>query len=262
MARRIKLVLEYDGTGLSGWQRQNNGPTVQAHLEDALARMVGAKTPIQGASRTDAGVHARAQVAHFTTESDIPTYGFRRGLNSHLPPAIAVVACARVADDFHARFSARGKYYRYQVLNRQSRSPLQRDRAWHRPRQLDLAAMAQAGTHMCGERDFSAFRAAGCSARTTVRAVHEVRVAEAEPGLIGIDVTGNAFLRNMVRIMAGTLVAVGEGRLSADDLPGILASGDRTRAGQTAPAQGLTLMRVFYDREPVIDTGPVRAPRK
>ena len=111
--RRIKLVVEYDGTGLSGWQRQANGPTVQAHLEDALERMVGVSTPIQGASRTDAGVHARAQVAHFSTESTISAHGFRRGLNSHLPPTIAVIACEQVEADFHARFSARGKLFRY-----------------------------------------------------------------------------------------------------------------------------------------------------
>ena len=251
--RRIKLVVEYDGTGLSGWQRQANGPTVQAHLEDALERMVGVPTPIQGASRTDAGVHARAQVAHFSTASSISAYGFRRGLNSHLPPTIAVVACEQVAPDFHARFSARGKHYRYLLLSRPDRSPLIRARAWHRPRALDLPAMRQAALHMPGERDFSAFRAAGCAARTAVRAVHDVRVTTLEPEVIAIDVTGNAFLRNMVRIMAGTLVAVGEGRLDADQLPDILARGERTRAGQTAPAHGLTLMQVFYERIPSIE---------
>lgn len=254
--RRIKLVVEYDGTGLSGWQRQNNGPTVQAHLEDALERMVGAKTPVQGASRTDAGVHARAQVAHFTTDSAIPTYGFRRGLNSYLPESVAVVACEQVAPDFHARFSARGKHYRYMLLSRPERSPMWRHRAWHRPRSLDVPAMVRAAEHMRGERDYRAFRAAGCSAKTTVRAVHEVRISTgataSHAGLIFIDVTGNAFLRNMVRIMAGTLVAVGEGRLCADQVPEILDSGDRTRAGQTAPAAGLTLMQVFYERAPVI----------
>lgn len=250
--RRLKLVIEYDGTGLSGWQRQDNGPTVQAHLEDALQRMVGAPTRIQGASRTDAGVHARAQVAHFDTDSAIPTYGFRRGLNSHLPPTIAVIGCEQVAPEFHARFSARGKHYRYLVFNRPERSPLYRERAWHRPRPLDIADMARAGELMCGERDFSAFRAAGCSAHTAVRAVREVRVRAIESGVIAIDVTGNAFLRNMVRIMAGTLVAVGVGRVRAADVPEILASGERARAGQTAPAHGLRLMRVFYEREPMI----------
>ncbi|MEM9489116.1 MAG: tRNA pseudouridine(38-40) synthase TruA [Myxococcota bacterium] len=253
--RTLKLTIEYDGTGLVGWQRQKNGLSVQQHIEDAVAAMVGRPTPVQGASRTDAGVHALGQVAHLRTTSTIPCHGFRRGLNTHLPPAIAIVACQEVSEHFHARFSARGKHYRYTVLTRPERSPLVHERAWHRPRPLDTAAMDRAARHMIGERDFSAFRAAGCTAATATRAVTAIAIRRpapdiTPPGLLWIDVRGNAFLRNMVRIMAGTLVAVGEGRLAADDIPTILTNRDRTRAGQTAPARGLTLMRVFYDPSP------------
>ncbi len=245
--RTIKLVLEYDGTGLCGWQRQKNGPSVQAHLEAAIARMVGQPVVVGGASRTDAGVHALGQVAHFHTDSTIPSYGFRRGLNSYLPAQIAVVACDDTAPGFHARFDARGKHYRYALLTRPERSPLHHHRAWHCPRPLDFDAMRAAAGHMLGERDFSAFRAAGCTARTPHRRVTEVTITRPSPTLAHIDVRGNAFLRNMVRIMAGTLVDVGLGRINPDHIPAILGAGARDRAGRTAPPGGLTLMEVFYE---------------
>jgi tRNA pseudouridine38-40 synthase len=244
--RTIRLVLEYDGTGLAGWQRQHNGPSVQQHLEEALAAMVGTPTAVTGASRTDAGVHALGQVAHFHTDKAIPVHGFRRGLNALLPPSIAVVDSAEAAPGFHARFHSRGKHYRYTLLTRPDRSPLWRDRAWHRPRPLDLAAMERAAAHMLGERDFVAFRASGCTARSTRRRVDTIRFTRERGDLLHLDVYGNAFLRNMVRIMAGTLVDVGEGRLGADEIPAILDSRDRTRAGRTAPPGGLTLVAVFY----------------
>jgi tRNA pseudouridine38-40 synthase len=246
-ARRVRLVLEYDGTALSGWQRQDNGPTVQGHLEEALARMTGAPTAVTGASRTDAGVHALGQVAHFDTDGRIPLHGFRLGLNSHLPPSIAVVAADEVAADFHARFSAVGKHYRYAILTRSSRSPIQARFAWHRagPR-LDLGAMRDAARHLVGERDFSAMRAAGCTARTATRRVDQIAIGEPSPGRLELDVRGNAFLRNMVRIMVGTLVDVGEGRFTPAQVGEIMASRDRTRAGQTAPAHGLCLVEVMY----------------
>lgn len=244
--RNLKLTLEYDGTGLSGWQRQENGPTVQAHLEEALASLVGRATRVTGASRTDAGVHALGQVASFHTDSEIPTLGIRRGLNSKLPPAIAVVDAVEVPAEFDARRSSRGKHYRYRVLARPDRSPIRRLTCWHQPRPLDLAAMREAAPALVGEHDFSAFRASGCTALTAIRRVTEIEISQPEPGLVIFDVRGNAFLRNMVRIMAGTLVEVGVGRLQASQLPEILASRDRTRAGQTAPACGLTLVEVFY----------------
>ncbi len=243
----MRLVLEYDGTGLCGWQRQDNGPTVQAHLEDALARMTGAPTAVLGASRTDAGVHALGQVASFETAARIPCDGFRMGLNSILPPAISVVAADDAPPGFHPRFSATGKHYRYSLLTRSSRSPLLRHRAWHRPgARLDLGAMRATASHLLGERDFSALRAAGCTARTAVRRIDEIAIGEPAPHRIEVDVRGNAFLRNMVRILVGTLVEVGEGRFTPSQVAEIVKSGDRTRAGQTAPAHGLCLVEVLY----------------
>jgi tRNA pseudouridine38-40 synthase len=244
--RHIRLVLEYDGAGLCGWQRQANGPSVQQHVEDALARILGHPAPVAGASRTDAGVHARGQVASFRTSRPIPLHGIRRGLNSLLPPAIAVVDAAEVADDFHPRFSAVGKHYRYALLIRPDRSPRWRGRAWHRPHRLDPGRLADAPRSLLGEHDFAAFRAAGCTARTTRRRIDAIDVVDLDDGVIAVDVRGNAFLRNMVRIVIGTLVEVAEGRRQALEVREILESRDRTRAGQTAPAHGLELMQVFY----------------
>jgi tRNA pseudouridine38-40 synthase len=170
----------------------------------------------------------------------------RRGLNSLLPPAIAVVDAREVPAEFHPRFSANGKHYRYLLLARPDRSPILATRAWHRPVPLDTDAMREAATAFPGERDFSALRAAGCTARTTRRNIEEVALSSPEPGVVAVDVRGNAFLRNMVRILVGTLVDVGEGRLQAAQIPEILASRDRTRAGQTAPPQGLYLVSVRY----------------
>jgi tRNA pseudouridine38-40 synthase len=232
--RHIRLVVEYDGTSLCGWQRQANGPTVQGHLEDALAQLLQHPAPLTGASRTDAGVHARGQVASFRTERPIPLHGIRRGLNSLLPATIAVRDVVEVPEDFHPRFSATGKHYRYTILTRTDRAPRWRDRAWHHPEALDLDAMR------------AAFRAAGCSARTTRRRIDQVTVAPSQDLLV-VDVCGNAFLRNMVRILVGTLTEVGTGRRSASQVSEIIASKDRTKAGITAPACGLELVEVRYD---------------
>jgi tRNA pseudouridine38-40 synthase len=173
--------------------------------------------------------------------------GVRQGLNGLLPPAIAVVDAAEVPDDFHPRFSATGKHYRYTLLARPDRSPLWRRRAWHRVRPLDLAALRAAAGALLGEHDFAAFRAAGCSARTTTRRLDGIEVTGEEPDVIHVDVRGNAFLRHMVRIVVGTLVEVAEGRRPIDEVAEILRSRDRTRAGQTAPAHGLELMAVHYE---------------
>ena len=250
--RHIRLVVEYDGTALCGWQRQANGPTVQGYLEAALGKLLAHEVAVVGASRTDAGVHARGQIASFRTERAIPLHGIRRGLNSLLPSAIAVADAAEVPDDFHPRFSATGKHYRYLVLTRSERSPRWRDRAWHHPGALDLAAMRQAAAALIGEHDFAAFRAAGCTAKRTVRRIDEIGISGGEgeagnPCLVAFDVRGNAFLRNMVRIVVGTLVEVGAGRRPIEQVAEILASLDRTRAGITAPPHGLELMSVRYD---------------
>jgi len=247
--RHIRLVVEYDGTGLCGWQRQANGPTVQGHLEAALATLLSHEVAVAGASRTDAGVHASGQVASFRTERAIALHGIRRGLNSLLPAAIAIVSATDAADDFHPRFSATGKHYRYLLFTRAERSPRWRDRAWHHAQPLDRAAMQGAAAALVGEHDFAAFRAAGCTARTTVRRIDQIDVAElpGEPAIVAVDVRGNAFLRNMVRIVVGTLVEVGQGRRPLGQVAEILAARDRTKAGITAPARGLELVSVRYD---------------
>lgn len=244
--RHIRLVVEYDGSQLHGWQRQANAPTVQQHLEEALAQLLTHEVTVSGASRTDAGVHARGQVASFRTERDIPLHGIRRGLNSMLPDAIAIRDAAEVADDFHPRHSATGKHYRYTILARPDRSPIYRERAWHHALPLAVADMQRAAEALVGEHDFSAFRAAGCAAKTPIRRIDAIAITR-DGELLDIDIRGNAFLRNMVRIVVGTLAEVGSGVRPIAQVAEILASRDRGLAGITAPAHGLTLVEVRYD---------------
>jgi tRNA pseudouridine38-40 synthase len=220
---------------------------VQQHLEEALAKLLTHDVQVVGASRTDAGVHARGQVASFRTERDIPLHGIRRGLNSMLPESIAVRDASEVPEAFHPRFSATGKHYRYSILMRNERSPRYRDRAWHHPDPLNLGAMQDGAKALIGEHDFSAFRAAGCAAKTTLRRVDVIALTRAQPYLLELDIRGNAFLRQMVRIIVGTLTEVGMGKRPAAQVAEILASKDRTLAGVTAPAHGLELIEVRYD---------------
>jgi tRNA pseudouridine38-40 synthase len=256
--RHIRLRVEYDGTGLSGWQRQDNGATVQGHLETALAKLLQHDVAVTGASRTDAGVHARGQVASFRTERPVPLHGIRRGLNSMLPAQIAIAEVTDAPDDFHPRFSATGKHYRYLLLTRDDRDPRWRDRAWHHPAALDREAMRGGAAALIGEHDFAAFRAAGCTAKRTVRRIERIEVLDLPADLPGassvlaVDVHGNAFLRNMVRILVGTLVEVGRGQRPAAQVAEILASRDRTKAGITAPAHGLELVEVRYDGRKIL----------
>jgi tRNA pseudouridine38-40 synthase len=247
VVRHIRLVVEYDGSELHGWQRQTGVPTVQQHLEEALAKLLQHETPVAGASRTDAGVHARGQVASFRTEKPIPLHGIRRGLNSLLPESISIRDAAEVPEDFHPRFSATGKHYRYTILARPDRSPRWRRRAWHHSEPLNLHAMHDASRALLGEHDFAAFRAAGCTARTTMRRVDSITFTRLHPDLLEVDIRGNAFLRMMVRIVVGTLTEVGTGRRPASQVAEILASKDRTQAGKTAPPHGLELICVHYD---------------
>lgn len=251
--RNIRLVVEYDGSSLCGWQRQANDPTVQGHLEAALAKLLQHEVAVTGASRTDAGVSARGQVASFRTDRAIPLHGIRRGLNSLLPDTIAVSDAREAPDDFHPRFSATGKHYRYTMLVRPDRSPRWRDRAWHHPEPVDLEAMRAGASMLLGEHDFASFRAAGCTARTTIRRIDAVDFTAApdpeDPTalIVTCDVRGNAFLRMMVRIVVGTLTEVGTGRWTPAQVAEILAAKDRTKAGKTAPAHGLELVSVRYD---------------
>jgi len=244
--RNIRLVIEYEGTRYAGWQVQPDVPTVQGMLTRSLARLTGEAVELTGASRTDAGVHAYAQVANFRTASEIPARGIQRGLNSMLPGDIVVKDASDVSDDFCARRSSVGKVYLYRIFNLDYPPALLRRWAWHVSRPLDVDAMRQGAVHLVGEMDFSAFCAAGSDAEHPVREVTSVEVASSGEGLIEVEVRGTAFLRHMVRIMVGTLVEVGLGKLQPDAIPGLIEGRDRRAAPRTAPPSGLFLAKVVY----------------
>ena len=244
-ARVHRIVIEYDGTDFSGWQRQPGMRTVQGVVEDAIREMTGEAVFVRGAGRTDAGVHAAAQVASFPLVARIAPYGLVRGLNSNLPDDVAIIDAAEVGDDFDARFSARGKVYRYTVWNHAIRSPRLARTAWHVRQPLDVAAVHDAAARLVGEHDFRAFRAANCERRTTRRILRRLDV-DHQGTLLTFDVEATAFLKNMVRILVGTLVDVGRGRIGPDAVSRMLETGDRAAGGMTAPPQGLTLVRVIY----------------
>jgi tRNA pseudouridine38-40 synthase len=243
--RKLRLVVEYDGTDFSGWQRQLGQRTVQATLEDAIAKLLGEKVVVGGAGRTDAGVHAAGQVANVALVSRIPALGLMRGLNTVLPRDVAVVDAADVPATFDARFNARGKVYRYRIWNHVTRSPLHDRNSWHCKRPLDLEAMRAAARVLCGEHDFRGFRASDCERFHTVRVIRRFDVAK-QGALIELDVEATAFLKNMVRILAGTLADVGRGKRDIAAVLRALETGDRTAGGVTAPAHGLTLLAVIY----------------
>jgi tRNA pseudouridine38-40 synthase len=243
--KTIRLTVEYDGTDYVGWQIQPNGRSVQEVLETALNRVLATPVRVHSAGRTDAGVHARGMVAHFETAADLPLAAYREGLNRLLPMDVAVREAAEAPEGFHARFNARGKWYRYAIHSAAVRSPLLGRSAWHLRSALDLAAIERAAQDFVGRHDFAAFRAAGCDARTTVREIYSLQLAQ-QGELLFIDVRGEGFLRNMVRVMVGTLVEIGTGRRPATDVAQLLLGGCREKAGRTAPAHGLCLMEVWY----------------
>lgn len=248
--KTILLTVEYDGTAYAGWQTQPNGIAVQQVLEEALARLLKEPVAVTSSGRTDAGVHAAGMAACFRTEKSLPLRAYADGLNALLPPDIAVRDAVEMTPEFHPRRDAERKHYRYTILNAPRRSPLLRTRAWHVREPLNLEAMTRAAEYLVGEHDFAAFRAANCGARTTRRRIFSLQVRR-DGELVVIDVHGGGFLKNMVRIIAGTLVEVGLGRRSADSVPELLASGQRPAAGATAPPQGLCLMTVTFGAPPV-----------
>lgn len=246
---RVACVVEYDGAGFRGWQVQQAGTrTVQALVERALARVADAPVETVCAGRTDTGVHATGQVIHFDTTAIRPDKAWVMGTNDHLPPDIAIRDALAVPDEFHARYGAVARSYRYVILEGWNRPALWRARAAWSHRGLDAAAM-QAGAHrLVGEHDFSSFRAAACQATHPVRTVHVLDVARAGAA-ITIDVRANAFLHNMVRIIAGVLMAVGRGERPPEWVAEVLACRDRTQAGVTAPPQGLYFLGPTYPPE-------------
>ncbi len=243
--RNIRLTIEYDGTAYHGWQSQINAVTVQDVLTAAVGSLTGEKCSLTGSSRTDTGVHALGQVCNFYTESAIPADKFAFALNTLLPEDVVVRKSEEVSEDFHSRFSAVGKKYRYLFFNSTFPSALMRNRAYHVYYPMDAGAMRQAAEYFTGTHDFVAFSAAGSSVKTTVRTISEATI-ERDGELIEFSVVGDGFLYNMVRILAGTLVEVGVGRLKPDAVPAIIAGLDRRKAGRTAPAHGLYLVEVYY----------------
>jgi tRNA pseudouridine38-40 synthase len=244
---RYKLTIEYDGGPFVGWQRQDNGPSIQAALEEAVTAFCGERVPVQGAGRTDAGVHALGQVAHLDLAGEKPADTLRAALNHHLKPQpIAVVEAETVPGDFHARFSATWRRYRYRILNRRAPPAFDRGRVWHVPVPLDDQAMADAALVLVGRHDFNSFRSASCQAPSSLKTLDLLQVGR-DGNEIAIDVGARSFLHNQVRILVGTLQLVGRGQWTRSDVEQALEARDRTRAGPTAPPQGLCLIEVRYD---------------
>ena len=250
--RTLKLTLSYDGTRLVGWQRQTAGDSVQGVLEDALARFEGGPVTVHGAGRTDAGVHALGQVASVEVTFGHDAATLARALNAQLPEDVRVLAVEDAAPGFHARFDARSKTYRYCIRNGPVASPFERAFVWHVPQPLDLEAMRQSASRLLGRHDFSAFRSIGTEVPDAVRTLHASAIVETAGAgdsgrLLTYEVTGDGFLRHMVRAIVGTLVEVGRGWRDPAQMDALLQSRDRARAGATAPPHGLFLVRVVYD---------------
>jgi len=243
---RYKLLIEYDGALFVGWQVQDNGLSVQGVLMAAVAAFCGEQVPVQGAGRTDAGVHALGQVAHIALAKAWDTDTIRDAINAHLRPyPVAVLAAEGVADDFDARFSARTRHYVYRIINRRADLALDAGRAWRIPRPLDASAMREAARPLVGRHDFTTFRAAECQAKSPVKTLDRLDV-ERDRDEVRIHASARSFLHHQVRSMVGSLVQVGEGRWSADDLARALAARDRRACGPVAPPDGLYLVKVDY----------------
>jgi len=245
---RVRLTVEFDGTRYAGWQRQLNGLSVQQVVEESLAQIIESPVGTVSSGRTDAGVHALGMTVHFDSPRELPMSAYREGLNRLLPADVVVREAVAVADDFHARFSAVGKWYRYSLYTSAVRSAVHAHRCWHVRRSLDLERMQLAARQLLGEHDFAAFTVSGCDAATTVRRIDHLRVRR-EGEFVHLDVVGSGFLRYMVRRLVGTLVEIASGRRAPASLEGLLDNPGGELAGATAPPQGLCLMRVRYPGE-------------
>jgi tRNA pseudouridine38-40 synthase len=246
---RYRLTLEYDGGPFAGWQRQENGPSVQAALEEAIRKLSDESVTVIGAGRTDAGVHALAQVAHFDLEKTFAPAKLRDAVNHHLrPDPVCVLDAEITAPDFHARFCANARHYLYRILNRRSPPVLERGRVWHVARALESDAMHAAAQHLVGQHDFTTFRAAECQAQSPVKTLDALRVRRAGEE-IHIEAKARSFLHHQMRSIAGTLKLVGEGKWRPRDVAAALEARERARCGPVAPAEGLYLVRVDYPAE-------------
>jgi tRNA pseudouridine38-40 synthase len=243
--RNIKLTLEFDGTFYAGWQRQINGIAVEQKVREAIKKLTGEEPDLIGCSRTDAGVHARGYICSFKTECTIPAVRMKFALNNILKDDIVVLESEEVYDEFHARFSAKGKRYTYTICNREIPTAIGRNYVYFFKRALNTDRMEAATAFLVGKHDFSSFKNSNSLVRSNIRTIFDLTVSRIGD-MVTISVTGDGFLYNMVRIIAGTLIEVGLGDISPEDMENILKSKDRTKAGRTAPASGLCLEEVFY----------------
>jgi tRNA pseudouridine38-40 synthase len=246
MLKNFKITIEYDGTSYHGWQRQKTDRTIQEEIEKAVLTITGQQVSLTGSGRTDAGVHAYAQVANFKCETNLGPQDLFRGLNSLTADDIVIKGCEEVDASFHARYDVKSKIYVYKVKNRPDPAAIGRQYAWHIRKDLNLDAMRAASAHLIGSHDFKAFEGAGSPRAHTTRSVFKARLVEAPDGYLAFEIEADGFLRFMVRNIVGTLVDVGLGKISPADFKGILESKNRDQAGATAPAYGLFLKNVNY----------------
>ncbi|MCK4462802.1 MAG: tRNA pseudouridine(38-40) synthase TruA [Candidatus Omnitrophica bacterium] len=243
--RNIKLTIEYDGTDYCGWQSQINGPSIQDFVEKALRGFLHERVKVIGAARTDSGVHAKCQVANFKTTSKLALKNIQKAINGNLPKDIVIVGIKRVDEGFHAQFSAKSKIYRYAIYNREERSPFFDKFSVRVPLKLDIEAMKKGTRPLLGRHDFSSFKGSKGVTKTQVRTIKKVSIKRRNNFII-IDIEANGFLYNMVRNIVGTLIEIGRGKVKPAGMKKILSARDRSKAGPTAPARGLTLIRVEY----------------
>ena len=244
--RNIKLTIEYDGKDFNGWQKQPNKLNIQGTIEQAIKSITGEDVELNASGRTDAGVHALGQVANFKTNSQIPIEKFSIAINSKLKKSIVIKKAEEVDERFHSRLSCKKKTYRYIINNSEEGSAIYRNLETHVPQKLDVDNMKEAVKYFEGEHDFKAFKASGTSSKNSVRTIYEAKVYQNEEKIY-IELTGNGFLYNMVRIIAGTLVEVGIGKIEPKDIPEIIKEGKREKAGKTLPPNGLYLVKVMYE---------------
>ena len=243
---KYKIIVEYDGTDFVGWQKQENGPSIQSSLEDAIKKITSEIVNVFGAGRTDSGVHAKGQVAHFEFSKNISLDNIRDGINQHLRPLpIAILDVKEVDDDFHARFSAKLRTYEYLIINRRAPLTFNKNLAWGVFKKLNMDAMKDAASNFVGKHDFNAFRSVDCQSSSSIKTVQSCSI-ETNDQHIKLNVSAKSFLHSQVRIMAGTMVEVGKGKFNSSDVKDIIKSRDRSQAGATAPAHGLYLLKVEY----------------
>ena len=244
---RYKITIEYDGSDFFGWQRQNNGPSVQESIEDAIKQFTHQKITVFGAGRTDAGVHATGQVAHFELTQEYALSTIQSAINHFVKPKISILSVEQVSQEFHARFSAKKKRYIYRIANRSSHLAILHKRAWLIKDSIDLQSISEAADILVGKHDFSSFRAAGCQSQNPVKTIDKIELAQKNEDVIDIVFEGKSFLHNQVRIMASALKNVGIGKWDVIKLKQILQAKDRRCSAETAPPYGLYLARIWYD---------------